>query len=140
ELDQRDRRLRGMVCCHTLESVGDEIARPPLRLAPCLLLGLPDEARELVADELLRALEQVGLRLVDGHPGDALELRRLRVASRLQIFLQLLRVHLAASDSLLAPRQLSQLAADLLFLSQQALLDLERLGAARRDLLFDLRA
>jgi hypothetical protein len=105
---------------------------------PRFLFRLPNPARELVADQLLRALEEVRLRLVDRHARDPLELGHLRLPGALQLLLQLLRVRLAVEDPLLAARQLGQLAADLLLLREDALLDLERLGSPHCDLLLDL--
>ena len=65
--------------------------------------SLAHAARELVPDQLLRALEQVRLRLADGHPGDALELAELALAGLFQLVLELLSVGLAVGDPLLAP-------------------------------------
>ena len=128
----------GVARGHTLEGVGDEVAGAALRLGARLLLGLPHLAGELVADELLGSVEQVRLGLVDGHARDALELGHLRVARLLEVFLELLGMHLAVEDALLAPRELGQLLVDVLFLGQHALLDLENLRAPLGDLLLDL--
>src|SRR5207237_5619157 len=87
KLDDRDGRLGGVARGDALEGVGDEVARLPLRLAAGLLLELPDAARELVPDEVLRALEEVRLRLADGHPGAALQLLQLLVPRLLQLVL-----------------------------------------------------
>jgi hypothetical protein len=78
------------------------------------------------------------LGLVDGHARDALELRDLRVARLLEVFLELLGVHLAVEDALLAPSELGQLLVDVLLLRQNALLDLENLRAPLGDLVLDL--
>src|SRR3954453_13623984 len=137
QLDQGDRGLGCVIRGHALESVGDEVPRAPLGLAPRLLLGLAHVARELVPDQLLRALEQVRLRLVDGHARDPLQLGLLDVACALELFLELLRVQLPVGDPLFAPRQLGQLAVDLVFLREYALFDLQRLGPSGRDFLLD---
>ena len=129
-----------MVRGHPLQRVGDEVAGATLGLAACLLFGLADAAGELVADELLGALEHVRLGLVDRHPRDALELGELRVARLFELLLQLLRVHLTVGDALLAAGELGQLLVDVLFLRQHALLDLQELGASLGDLLLDLGA
>jgi hypothetical protein len=49
-------------------------------------------------------------------------------------------MHFPVGDPLLAPRQLRQLSVDLLFLGEDALFDLQRLGPSRSDFLLDLRA
>ena len=54
--------------------------------------------------------QHLGLRLVDGHPGDALELDELLLLRRLQLLLELAGVHLAVGDSLLAPVELGRAA------------------------------
>ena len=76
ELDHRDRRLGRVARSDALERVRDEGPSPPSGSAAGLLLHLADVACELVADEILRALEQLLPRLVDGEPRDALERRR----------------------------------------------------------------
>ena len=85
ELDEGDRRLGGVARGDPLERVGDEVAGAPLRLGPRLLLHLPHAARELVADELLRALEQMRLRLaacvMPATRSSSRELRCLRLPS-----------------------------------------------------------
>jgi hypothetical protein len=55
-----------------------------------------------VTDELLRALEQMPLRLVDRHPRDPLELLELTLACPLELLLELPRVRLAVGEALLA--------------------------------------
>jgi hypothetical protein len=59
ELDHRRGRLGCMAGGHSLEGVGDEVARAALGLDLRLLLELTDAAREIVADQLLRAGEQL---------------------------------------------------------------------------------
>src|SRR3954469_16569565 len=101
QLDEGDRRLGGVAGGDALEGVGDEVAGAPLGLGLRLLLHLADAAGEVVADELLGALHQVRLRLVDGHAGDPRELAQLLVARRLELLLELPRVHFAVGDALL---------------------------------------
>src|SRR5207237_2061875 len=103
ELDDRDRRLGRVARRDALEGVGDECPRLPLRLAPRLFLELAHAARELVAHEILRALEQVGLRLAGRHPRDPLERRELLLLRVLEVLLELLPVRLPVGDPLLAP-------------------------------------
>ena len=76
QLDDRDGRLGRVARGDALERVGDEGPGAAPRLGPRLLLQLADAAGELVPDQVLRALEQLVLRLGDGQPGDPLELRR----------------------------------------------------------------
>src|ERR671930_144930 len=121
-----------------LESIGDEVAGLPLRLAARLLLELPDTPRELVPDEVFRALEQVRLRLPDRHPGDPLELLQLLVAGLLELLLELLRVRLAVGEPLLAARELDDLRVDLLLPRVQPLLALDHPCAAVGELLLEL--
>ena len=124
---------------HTLKRVGDEVARAPLRLGPRLLLELPDASREVVADELLAALEQVLLRIGERHPRDALQLCELIVLRLLQVLLELAEVRLSVGETLVAARELGQLRLDLLLLREDALLDLEDLVAPVGELRVDLR-
>ena len=65
ELDDADRRLRRVARGDALEGVGDERPRAALRVGAGLLLELPHGARELVPDQVLRALEELSSRL--GH-------------------------------------------------------------------------
>ena len=123
-----------------LQGVGDEVARPALRVRAGLLLHLPHHAREVVADELLGAVEHDLLRLLDGEAGDALELAELVVLGRLRLLLELLEMALAVEEALLAPLELGQLAVDLLFLRDHPLLDLGDLGALVLELLLDVGA
>src|ERR1700751_1598587 len=73
ELDDGDGCLRRMAGGDALERVGDEIPRAALRLCARLFLEHADATREVVARELLPALQQLRLRLLLRHPGDALE-------------------------------------------------------------------
>ncbi len=73
ELDDRHRRLGRMAGGDALERVGDERAGAAASIGSCLFLHLSNLAGELVAHEVLRALEQLLARLVDGQAGDLLE-------------------------------------------------------------------
>src|SRR5438552_8034262 len=129
ELDERNGGLGSVVRRDALESVRDEVAGAPLRLGLRLFLHLTNAACKLVPDQLLRAAEEVCLRLVRCHARDPFELFELGVLRLLQDILKLLRVRFAIGDSLLAPGQLRQLAVDLVFLREHPLLDLDDLGA-----------
>ena len=129
ELDDGDRRLRRVAGGDPLERVGDQRPRAPSRLGPRLLLLLADAPGELVADQILRALEQVVLRLRDRQPGDALELRQRLVLGRLELFLQLLDVRLAVGEALLAALDARSSACELVLDLRDLLLDLGHLGA-----------
>ena len=63
KLDDADRGLGGVARCDPLEGVGHEIPRAAPRLDACFLVELADRPRELVADHVLGALEQVALRV-----------------------------------------------------------------------------
>src|SRR5713101_5829987 len=139
ELDDRHGRLSGVTRCDALESVGDEIARPPFRLGARLFLELSDAPGELMTDEILRAFQEGELRLVDGHAGNPLELDELLLACVLVLFLELAEVRLAVGEPLLAPRHLRQFSVDLLFLREHSLLDLDDPAAVLRDFMIDLR-
>jgi hypothetical protein len=128
-----------MACSHPLQRVRNEVARPALRLDPRLLFELADPAGELVADEVLRAFEEVELRLVHRHARDALQLRELFALRRLVVFLQLAEMDLAVCEPLLPAAQLGQLPVDLLLFREHAFLDLDDSGAVLRDLPVDLR-
>ena len=123
-----------------LQRVGDEVARAPLRLRLRLLLEHADAARELVPDQLLAALEQMRLRLLQRQAGDALELGLLGDLRLLQLVLELAEMDLAVGEALILPRQLDELPLDLLFLREHALLDLQHRLAAVGELGVDLRA
>ena len=140
QLDHRDRRLGRVAGGDALERVRHEIARAPARLAPRLLLELARRAGELVPDQVLRALEQVRLRLDDGEARDPLELLHGLVLRGLQLLLELAHVRLAVREPLLAARDLLVAPRDLLLRGLRALVDLRDLGAAVGDLLLDLRA
>ena len=133
-------RLRGVACRHPLQRFGDEVARPALRVGMRLLLELAHHPRQLVANELLRALEQLLLRLAGRQVRDLLERAQLLVLGRLQLLLELAYVRLAVGEPLLSPLQLAQLAVDLLLLREHALLDLQDLRALLRQLELELAA
>ena len=67
-----------------------------------LFVELAHAACQVVADELLGLLEEARLRLVHGHAGDALELGELTLLRLFEVVLELLDVHLAVRDALLA--------------------------------------
>ena len=92
ELDDADGRLGRVARRDALEGIGDERPRPPLRVGARLLLELAHGARELVADQVLRALEELLARLAEREPADALELAEHRVVAGLELLLELLRV------------------------------------------------
>src|SRR4051812_40532060 len=123
-----------------LQRVGDEVARAPFRLGPRLLLEHAHAAREVVADELLTALEQVRLRLLQRHAGDPLELGLLRELRLLHVLLELAEVRLAVREALILARKLRELPLDLLLLREDPLLDLQHRLAAVRQLGVDLGA
>ena len=140
ELDDRHRRLGRVARGDALERVGDERAGAPPRVGSCLLLHLPHLAGELVADEVLRAFEQLLARLVDGQARDLLERGEglpLRVA---ELVLERLDVHLAIAEPLLPPLELGQPGVGLELLLEHALLDLGDLDAAVLHLALDLAA
>jgi hypothetical protein len=125
---------------HALERIGDEVPRAPLRLDAGLFLLLADPARELVADQLLGAAEQVPLRLLDGHSGDVLELSDLAFPRLLDLLLQRLYVGLAVGDALLAPLELGQTALELFFARPRSLVGLAHARAVVVQLALHLRA
>ena len=140
ELHHRHGRLGRVARRDALERVGDERARPAARVRTRLFLHLPHLAGELVADEVLRAFEQLLARLVDGQARDLLE-RREGVALRLaELLLQRLDVHLAIAEPLLLPLELGQPGVGLVLLLQHTLLDLGDLDTAVLHLALDLAA
>src|SRR5205823_5391177 len=140
QLDDGDGRLRGVAGRDALERVGDEVACPPLRLGASLLLEHAHAAGELVARELLAALEQLSPRLLLRHPCDSLELGLLRVLGLLQLLLQPAQVRLAVGEPLVAARELDHLALDLLLLREDTLLDLHHRLAPLGELVVELGA
>ena len=68
--------------------------------------SIADAAREVVSNELFAALSRCRLRLLDRHAGDALDLRLLRCLRLLQLFLELLEVHLAVGPRRARARRL----------------------------------
>src|SRR5581483_10206262 len=95
---------------------------------------------EVVADELLAALEQVRLRLLLRHPRDALEGLLLRGLRVLQVVLELAEMRLPVREPLVLPVELDELPLDLLLLREQTLLDLQHRFAAVGELPVDLGA
>ena len=120
----RGGRLRGVARGHALECVRDEVARAAPRLHLRLLLVLANAAGELVPDQLLGALHQHRFRLADGHAGDRLEQLELALVRLLEVLLELLGVHLAVVDPLLAPLELEDAAVELLLAVEQPRLHL----------------
>jgi hypothetical protein len=125
---------------HSLERIGDKGAGAPAGIRARLLLHLPDVPCELVPDEILRAFQELLLRLVHGQPGDPLEGGDLVVLRLPQLFLQRLDVHLPVAEALLTANELGELLVDLLLLLENTLLDLHDLDAPILDLSLDLGA
>jgi len=123
-----------------LEGIGDQVPCSPLRLGLRLLLELPDAAREIVAYELLRTLEQVRLRLARGHSGDVLQVLEFLLLGLLELLLKRAQVRLAVGQPLLSARHLGQLSLDLLLGRQHAFLDLRHPRTSLRELTLDLSA
>ena len=138
ELDDADRRLGRVARRDPLQGIGDEGPRPTLGVGARLLLELAHGTGELVADQVLRPLEELLARLAEREPADALELPEHLVVARLELLLQLLRVDLAIRDPLLPPVELLALGVELGLALVDALLDLRHLEAARLDLGLDL--
>ena len=130
ELDERDRGLGRVRRCDSLQRVGDEVPRAPLRLRPRLLLHLAHVARELVPDEIRGALEQVLLRLDDGHPGDPLEVAELALLRFLQLLVEHLRRLLAVGETLFTTLELGRLARELFLAGLDALVGARDQAAA----------
>jgi hypothetical protein len=105
-----------------------------------LLLHLPHHPRHLVANELLGALQDVPLRLLDGEAGDPLELLDLLLPRGLGLLLHRLEVRFPVGEALLAALELRQLAVDLLFPGEHALLDLDDLAPLLPQLVLDFGA
>ena len=134
-------RLGGVARGDALEGVGDEVPRAALRLGPRLLLELPDAPRELVADELLRALEQVPLRSAGVIPATRSSSFSSFSFARFSSSWSSFEVRLAVVDALLAPRELGRASARAPVLERRdALLGLGDLGASVAHLLLDLGA
>ena len=140
KLDDGDRRLGRVAGRDPLERVGDQRACAPPGLRPRFLLLLADAPRELVADQILGALEQVALRLRHGQAADPLELAERLVLRRLQVLLELLDVHLAVVQPLLATLDLRLLAPELVLGGGDLLLDPGGLRAPVLHLGLDLGA
>ena len=130
QLDHGHGRLGGMARCDALERVGDEVPGAALRLRARLLLEHADAAREIVSHELLAALEQMRFGLLQAHARDALDLRLLDRLRLLQVLLELPEVDLAVGEPLVLALELDELPLDVLFLREDALLDLQDLRAA----------
>ena len=141
ELDDRDRRLGRVARGDALERVGDEVARAALRLDARLFLLLPDPARELVADQLLGAAEQV--RASPPRPSCP-AMCWSSATSRSRVCLisscSCLDVGLAVGDALLAPLELGQPALELLFARVCSLFGLDHARAVAVQLTLDLGA
>src|SRR4029078_11416932 len=120
QLDDPHGRLRGLTPRDALEGIGDEIARAPLRLRARLVLEPPDPPGEVVAHELLTAVEEIRLLLLERHAGDALEGPLLRRARLLQLVLELPEMRLAVGEALILAAEVDELALDLLLLREHA--------------------
>ena len=138
KLDERHRRLGRGAGGNPLERVGDEVARPPLRLAGRLFLEAAHATGELVAYLLLRLLEDLLPRLAPRQLRHPLELPALTVVRVLQRLLELLEVDLPVGDALLAPGELDQAAIGVVLLLQHPLLDLDDLVAPLAQLGLEL--
>ena len=88
-------------------------------------------------DQILAALDQVLLRLRDGHPGESLELGELALLRVFQLLMELLRALLAVRQPLLAARDLRQPLLDVFLLRLRALLDPRELAAPLLDFRLD---
>src|SRR6478736_178878 len=109
------------------------------RFGPGLLLHLAHLACELVADQVLRALEQVVLRLGHGHPGQPLELAQLVLLRLLQLGVEPLGRLLPVCEPLVPARELDELLLELVLLRLEALLGACDLAPPLLDLRLDLR-
>ena len=138
KLDERHGRLGGVRRGDALQRVGDEVPGAPLRLGARLLLHLAHLPGELVADQVLGALEQVLLRLGDGHPGQALELTHLALLRLLQLAVERLRRLFAVGEALLPAGELDEPALELLVSRLEAFLESRDLAAPLLDLGLDL--
>ena len=98
---------------------------------------LPDTPGELVADEVLGALEQVLLRLGDGHPRQAFELAYLALLRVLQLGVERFRRLFAVGEALFAARELDEPAFDLFVSCLEALLGSRDLTSPLLDLRLD---
>jgi hypothetical protein len=125
------RRDRGALLSgeRLLERVRDQVSRAPPGIELRLLLELADAAGQLVADEPLGPVEELGLRLVDREARDPLELAQLAVLRLLQLSLKLLDVRLTVCETLFAPQELRQLRLELVLSGEDALLELGHLAA-----------
>src|SRR5215210_2942067 len=139
QLDERNGRFRSVARGDALERVRDEVPRAPLRLGARLFVELPDAAGEVVADQLLRALKEVGLRVGLRHARNPLQLAVLKLLRLLQLLVQLLRGDLAVVHALLAAPELRQLAVEVLLERRDPLLRAGDLDAPCPDLFLDLR-
>ena len=139
ELDDRDGRLGRVARRDALERVGDEVAGAALRLRPRFVLEHADAPREVVAGELLPTLEQMRLRLGLRHPRDALELGCWAAFVCFSSSWSWRRCS-SRSASPWSCAQLDELPLDLLFLREDALLDLQHLLAPVCELRVDLAA
>ena len=118
----------------------DDRPDAPVGLLLRLLLDAADQLRHVVADVVLRLLEQLLAGLLLGHPGGALELAHGRLARRLQLLLERARVRLAVADALLAALQLGVLLLEQLVARRRPLLRAGDLAAAQLELLLRLLA
>jgi hypothetical protein len=123
---------------HALEGVCNERPRPTPGVGARLLLHLPYLACEVVADEVLRALEKLLTCLVHGQARDLLEGGECVPLGVAELLLQSLDVHLAIAESLLLALDLDESRVDLDLLLKDAFLDLRDLDATILNLALDL--
>ena len=129
ELDEPRGGLARVARREALNGDREDAARPPLRLAPRLLLELDEAEARLAARLALDVGEQQVLRLARAEPGDALEHATLNPLRPLQLLRLELEIALAILEHLRTTLEVG-------------LLDSERLPLAQRLLLHprDLRA
>src|SRR5262249_8195294 len=114
ELDHGHGRPGRVTRRDPLERAGHASASAPPSAPARLPLPLPNATGELVAHEVLRALEQLLSRRLRGEAGDPFQGDDLLALRLPELLLEGLDVHLAVAEPLLAPDELVQLLVDLL--------------------------
>ena len=140
ELDDGHGRLGGMACRDALQRVRHERTCAAACVRARLLLHLTDFTGQLVADEVLRSLDQLLPGFVHCQPGDLLQRAECFPMRLAKLLLQLLDVDLAVTETLVLALELRQASVDLELLLEYPLLDLRDLDAAVLDLALDLAA
>src|SRR5581483_4717716 len=123
-----------------LDGQGDDLAGPLLALRPGLVLDVPDDEGGFALGLVLDGADELGLGLVGGEAGDALQLLVLVGFQLVQLGGAAVEILLALAEGLGAVLDALELVVEALLAVGQAGLPALEVAAQRADLLLDLAA